>query len=108
MKEIVECCLQRSENLIYEPIIVHRPRRKYGLINFDDLLLAQSRLLAETFREAHRQKEIADQANRAKSHFLANVSHELRTPLTAILGYAEMREEMQAITAVFPLYCYGK
>jgi signal transduction histidine kinase len=96
VNEVVERCLQRSDNLVYEPIIVHRPKRKYGLINFHDLLLAQTRLLAETFREARRQKEIADQANRAKSHFLANVSHELRTPLTAILGYTEILLEDMA------------
>jgi signal transduction histidine kinase len=31
-----------------------------------------------------------DQANRARTDFLANVSHELRTPLTAILGFTEI------------------
>ena len=31
-------------------------------------------------------KELAEQANRAKSQFLANMSHEIRTPLNAILG----------------------
>ena len=34
--------------------------------------------------------EVAQQANRAKSHFLANMSHELRTPLNAILGFSEL------------------
>jgi signal transduction histidine kinase len=96
VNEVVERCLQRSEHLIYEPIIVRRSKRKYGLLDFHDLLLAQTRLLAETFREARRQKEIADQANQAKTHFLANVSHELRTPLTAILGYAEILLEDMA------------
>jgi signal transduction histidine kinase len=35
-------------------------------------------------------KRVADEANAAKSRFLANVSHELRTPLNAIIGYSEM------------------
>jgi cell cycle sensor histidine kinase DivJ len=32
----------------------------------------------------------AEQANTAKSHFLATMSHELRTPLNAIIGFSEM------------------
>ncbi len=36
---------------------------------------------------------LAQEANRAKSDFLAVVSHELRTPLSAIVGYAGILEE---------------
>jgi PAS domain S-box-containing protein len=35
-------------------------------------------------------REKAEEANRAKSTFLAIISHELRTPLTGILGMADM------------------
>ncbi|MHB1205613.1 MAG: sensor histidine kinase [Rhodospirillaceae bacterium] len=37
---------------------------------------------------------IADTANDAKTAFLAGMSHELRSPLTAILGFAEMLEQV--------------
>jgi cell cycle sensor histidine kinase DivJ len=35
-------------------------------------------------------RDMAEQANRAKSRFLANMSHELRTPLNAIIGFSEV------------------
>lgn len=41
-------------------------------------------------QEAIELKSLADQANKAKSDFLAVMSHELRTPLTATVGFGEL------------------
>lgn len=46
--------------------------------------------LRNAIYDVRKARDSADEANDAKSIFLANVSHELRTPLNAIIGYSEM------------------
>lgn len=51
--------------------------------------------LEEATLESDESRRRAEEANVAKSRFLATMSHELRTPLNAILGFSEiMKEEL--------------
>ena len=81
----------------------------FGVLTWLYLLAHESRLVAE--EESNRQtqllvheieahqvtdgelqlaKELAENANQAKSRYLSGISHELRTPLQSILGYAQL------------------
>lgn len=48
---------------------------------------------SERTEEMRNAKVVADEANQAKSAFLAVVSHEIRTPMTGIMGMVRMLED---------------
>ncbi|MCP4353003.1 MAG: response regulator [Desulfobacterales bacterium] len=45
---------------------------------------------ARLFEEAEKARQVAEEANKAKSRFLANMSHEIRTPMNSVLGFLEL------------------
>ncbi|MEW5930979.1 MAG: ATP-binding protein [Gemmatimonadota bacterium] len=57
----------------------------------EELRVINEDLLART-EEAEQHRAAAEEANQAKSTFLAVMSHELRTPLNAISGYVQILE----------------
>jgi PAS domain S-box-containing protein len=64
--------------------------RAQELRDLAEKLRQQALELAARSRDAADAQRLADEANRAKSQFLAAMSHELRTPLNAIGGYADL------------------
>jgi PAS domain S-box-containing protein len=67
------------------PVAGARGKARGALASFEDVTL-----LVEKEIELRKSKELADEANRAKSEFLARMSHEIRTPMNAILGFTDV------------------
>lgn len=57
------------------------------------LMRAEIKQHAATEQLLQKAKTTADEANRAKSDFLAVMSHEIRTPLNAVMGFASLLAE---------------
>ncbi|KHD88720.1 MAG: hypothetical protein OM95_07960 [Bdellovibrio sp. ArHS] len=74
-------------DFLFKPLDPHAVRSK---VRTFVLLEQQRRLLNKQVHEMELLKKKAEEANLAKSHFLANISHEIRTPLGAVLGFADI------------------
>lgn len=61
-------------------------------LNFHDISqrISRERELMITKESALQAKNVAEEANKAKSSFLANITHEIRTPLNSIIGFSDI------------------
>ena len=81
---------------LHEERLVESEQRLMNTIT--DLRSSQQKLerqadeLADLAQKYSEEKTRAEEANQAKSKFLASMSHELRTPLNAIIGFSEIME----------------
>lgn len=55
-------------------------------------------LQAKAMKKLTAEKERADEANRAKTNFLANMSHDIRTPMNAIVGITSLMEHEDGLS----------
>ena len=77
-----------KDNHLYAPkvSVLYENEKKAGEL----YLLPDMTNTIKNTKELKEQRELAEQANKAKSIFLANMSHEIRTPINSILGMDEM------------------
>jgi signal transduction histidine kinase/DNA-binding response OmpR family regulator len=74
---------------VIQYLTILRQRGSYMMVTVVVLMVALLLLSWQTWR-LRKARQLADQANAAKTEFLANMSHEIRTPLNGIIGMTRL------------------
>lgn len=67
---------------------------KFHKMNINKILEMNEKLVETNF-ELGQAKATADEANKAKTQFLATMSHDIRTPLNAVIGFTQIIEQAE-------------
>lgn len=84
--------LQRSQELLYEPIVVQTSDRTYCLLDVHELLVAQSNiheLATKLLRQQTQAQLIQTEKLASLGQMVAGVAHEIRNPVTCVTGNLE-------------------
>jgi signal transduction histidine kinase len=84
---LFEILAEQISSALNAAILVHKIQDQTN-----DIAIANRQLEWEIVQRKQA-RDVAQNANRSKSMFLASMSHELRTPLNSIVGYSEMLAE---------------
>lgn len=82
--------------------VIDITRRAHNEDELERYRCSLERMVEERTAEAEAARQLAEQANEAKSRLLANVSHELKTPLHAVVSFAHLGEERCQDNAAIP------